>query len=79
MSQLIDALHIACGATSPNPATQAAIQAATAVYDLATGEDHSAGCGTLLLWWDSYRCLDCDKFFHKECLKVHFARTATPT
>ena len=74
---IIDALHIGCGATTPDPIRQAKLDAATALHDLTTGEDHSAGCGVLLLWWDAYRCLDCDKFFHQECLRVHFARTAT--
>jgi hypothetical protein len=73
---LIDAMHIRCGATSPDPIVQAILDAKTLVHDLSTGEDHSAGCGILMLWWDSYRCVDCEKFMHRECLRKHFADTA---
>jgi hypothetical protein len=74
---VIDALHIRCGATTPDPLKQAALDLATSLHDVRTGEDHSAGCGILERWWDLYRCLDCDKFMHKECLRVHFKRTAS--
>lgn len=76
---LIDAMHIRCGATTPDPIQQAVHDATTALHDFTNGEDHSAGCAVLILWWDSFRCLDCEKFFHKECLRRHFMNTATPS
>lgn len=74
---IVDAIVIRCGATTPDPAVQAVLDAKTALHDQQTGEDHSAGCGVLLPWWDAYRCVDCDKFFHKPCIADHFRRTAT--
>lgn len=79
MTSLIqDALHIRCGATTPDPEKQAALDTLTTLHDLTTGENHTAGCGALVLWWDSFRCLDCEKFMHKDCLVIHFRRTSYP-
>jgi hypothetical protein len=74
---LIDAMHIRCGAATPEPLVAVLQELQTLAHDALTGENHQAGCGKKLLWWDSYRCVDCDKFFHLECIREHFERTKT--
>ena len=76
---LVDAMHIRCGATTPEPTIQALLDAKTLIHDVTTGENHNAGCGKLILWWEAYRCVDCDKFMHRECIQEHFKRTKTKT
>lgn len=36
------------------------------------GESQDGGCGRSLPWLHAYRCLECGRWMHAECLRQHF-------
>lgn len=62
---------IACGASDPDHGAERKIQEARA----ATGHpvDDAACGGQLMVWMSAYRCGECGRFFHRDCLYQHFS------
>lgn len=57
-----------CGVTHPNPEIEAMPQA------MREAESHAlaGGCGKPLRWVLSYRCVECDRWMHYDCILKHF-------
>lgn len=34
------------------------------------------GCGRSILWTFAYRCVECGRWFHRDCIRRHFAKAA---
>ena len=46
--------------------------------DTADGRASGIGCGEAFTWdGEMYRCIDCDVYMHKHCMRRHFAMSST--
>jgi hypothetical protein len=63
-------LTIICGITDPDPDVEGRIVALR--IEIGAPSDETA-CGGPLAWWDSYRCVECGRWFHRHCILRHFA------
>ena len=66
--------RVVCGTTYTDSDTERRIQSmrATAGFSL------EGGCNKSLIWRYAYRCLECGRWMHAECLRLHFAQSAAP-
>jgi hypothetical protein len=58
-----------CGNTGLTEAVEAGFRSIRA----SKGESPDGGCGKQLGWLHAYRCLECGRWMHAECLRQHFA------
>ncbi len=65
--------RIACGDTHPDPETEARFRALRAGAGF---EDDGTGCGGRGVWTFMFRCVECGRFFHRDCILKHFAAHA---
>ena len=60
---------VTCGASHPDLEIENRVQAARvrkgALMD-------AGGCGRTIVWTAAYRCVDCGRWFHHDCLREHF-------
>lgn len=68
-------VRVACGTFHPDRETHNRT-AAQAGYPPDSYDD--TGCGQPIPWTFAYRCVDCGRWFHRDCIKRHFARNAEP-
>ena len=61
--------RIRCGHTHPDPVTERRYQE----LRKAQGHKIEGGCNGNMLWTYAYRCVECGRFFHRECILAHFA------
>ena len=61
---------IICGASHPDLAIEERVQLARLREGAASD---SEGCGRTMVWTVAYRCVDCGRWFHRECIRRHFA------
>lgn len=62
---------IACGATHPDPNTERRFRALRE----AEGHKVEGGCGSMLHWTYAFRCVECCRWFHRQCILDHFAES----
>jgi hypothetical protein len=60
-----------CGVTHPDPE----IEERTQALRLAEGYATEGGCGKPLRWVLAYRCVECGRWYHRDCILQHFAET----
>lgn len=59
-----------CGNTAPDERGEAIVQSMRAE----TGGSPEGGCGKPIEWLVAYRCLECGRWMHAECLRGHFVQ-----
>lgn len=64
------AMLIWCGDSSPHRETEARFRALRAEQGEPPGTHE--GCGKKMHWTFAYRCLNCARFMHAQCLQRHF-------
>lgn len=62
---------IVCGDDHPNPVTNDLAKMLRANEGYPT----EGGCGRRMRWTYAYRCVECGRWFHRDCIKEHFAAT----
>lgn len=60
---------ILCGQSHPDPEIEARTNAHRADLGMTTDQQ---GCGQKMHWTLAYRCVECARWFHHECIKQHF-------
>jgi hypothetical protein len=60
---------IICGASHPDLAIEDRVQLARARKRTSSDAD---GCGRTMVWTAAYRCVDCGRWFHRDCIRRHF-------
>ncbi len=58
--------RITCGAFHPNP------EADRLTREMSPPSQYD-GCGRHMVWSYAYRCVDCGRWFHRACIRRHFA------
>lgn len=66
---------IACGQTDPDPNVERRVVAMR--QQIGAPTDDSA-CGRMMVWSIAYRCAECGRWFHRECLVRHFEAHQSP-
>ena len=66
-------LHIICGASHPDERVEEILGELRASQGYDPGP--MGGCGRTMLWPYAYRCVTCGRWFHRECIRRHFAAT----
>jgi hypothetical protein len=61
--------RVTCGASHPDPAIEQRVQSARVAHG--TPAD-SAGCGRTMVWTVAFRCVECGRWFHRDCIETHF-------
>jgi hypothetical protein len=61
--------RITCGASHPDPAVEQRFQEVRSDRDAPTD---TAGCGRSMVWTVAFRCVDCGRWFHRDCILKHF-------
>jgi hypothetical protein len=68
--------RVACGATDPDPYVEALIAEMRQNINAPKGFD---GCGGSGVWSYMYRCVECGRWMHKDCILKHFESHKTPS
>lgn len=63
--------RIACGRSHPDERTEEIWNLIRESEGHPTGP--MGGCGKEMLWTMAYRCVECGRWFHRECALRHFA------
>lgn len=67
--------RVACGATHPDPEIEERFVALRANEKAPSGFD---GCGRAGVWTFMFRCVECGRWMHKDCILRHFESHRTP-
>ena len=62
--------RIVCGRTSMDDREEEMIQQ---MRQDVNAPDDTSGCGTTCLWKLAFRCAECGRWFHRDCIQKHFA------
>lgn len=62
--------HIVCGQSHPDSEIEARTHAHRITLGMST---EPQGCGQEMHWTLAYRCVECARWFHHDCIKHHFA------
>lgn len=71
MSEHVAAGWIECGSDHPDPEIAADLRTMRANEGYPT----EGGCGRRMRWVSAYRCVECGRWFHRDCIREHFAAT----
>jgi hypothetical protein len=63
---------IACGASHPDLAVETRVQLARS---RGSATEVGDGCGRTMVWTVAYRCVDCGRWFHRDCIRKHFEKS----
>jgi hypothetical protein len=73
---------ITCGSSHPDFAVEERVQRARAKERDRVSEESDAedayGCGGTIVWTAAYRCVDCGRWFHRDCIRRHFESQYSP-
>jgi hypothetical protein len=67
--------YIRCGDSHPNPSIEDIIAQERTLRD--APKDDGCACGDIMHWTLAYRCVECGRFYHHDCIKAHFAAHKT--
>lgn len=62
--------RIRCGASHPDARIDADLQD---MRDSLNFPKDTSGCGASAIWSVMYRCVECARWFHRDCARKHFA------
>jgi hypothetical protein len=68
MNEYIDAGWITCGADHPDPEIAAALRRMREE----AGYPTEGGCGKRMCWTLAFRCVECGRWMHRDCIRKHF-------
>lgn len=67
--------RIACGHSHPDPKFNADIDR---LRESEGAPPDTSGCGAAGIWPVMYRCVECARWFHRDCIRKHFAAHGAP-
>jgi hypothetical protein len=60
---------VRCGDTDPDSVVETRINEVR--EEIGAPSDHS-GCRRSIVWTFAYRCVECGRWFHRDCIQKHF-------